>query len=289
MVGRNAFFLSLLLAFAVIGLVCFSLSCGRKGKLGNSQGMVNPGDLTGSIQAPANDNVPPIWPPINKSDPISIEEAIEEVVKFGPSNEENLDWSVFAKLKHELVRQLEEIAKERGISSFPVRKSSQSSRDDEIGITVSDVFVIPGINGTNEIVWNEVLKGDYDGNFGVGVADITPIALNYLSTYGSGYGNGDNEDSDKLLLLAKGSASALVESDDATKLGVPDITPIALNYRYQGPAGYDIWRVPIDGGTPERVPNPMNSNAPTVVRSQTPDPGTPSTFRFVDTLPSQPS
>ncbi len=77
--------------------------------------------------------------------------------------------------------------------------------------------------------WSYRNPGDYDQNGDVGIADITPIALNYLKSVGAnphfeamdGSGNGE--------------------------IGIEDITPIALNYLREV-AGYSVRRSPFGGG-----------------------------------------
>ncbi len=68
--------------------------------------------------------------------------------------------------------------------------------------------------------WREVLVGDGDLSGEVGIPDITPIALNYLST---------------------DAGSAFADYDGDGEVGIPDITPIALNY-LSTITGYNVYR-----------------------------------------------
>ena len=177
-----------LLALALFAIAC-CISCGRGGKNGGVMGRLSnptePSQHSRFEQPPART--------------LSIEEAIAEVQAYEPPGDAaaQMNWHVFAQLKYELIRQLEEIATSRGISRFPARDASQSGGGAQI--TIGDIFVTPTMNGENAITWNETLAGDFDGNGEVGVADITPIATNYLKTYGEGYGNLANEDADRFL------------------------------------------------------------------------------------------
>ncbi|MEP0813055.1 MAG: PQQ-binding-like beta-propeller repeat protein [bacterium] len=75
--------------------------------------------------------------------------------------------------------------------------------------------------------WTEVNKGDYDMNGEVGVADITPIALNYLASTTDGIGNDVQQ--------------RWIDGDGSGEIGVSDITPIAINYLVSM-AGYLVER-----------------------------------------------
>ncbi|MEP0814773.1 MAG: PKD domain-containing protein [bacterium] len=267
------------IAIALIALVLAVTlaSCGRgKSRLG---GRTEPG---GGQAITTQNRIPP---QVSRS----VDEVIAEIKAYEPPASANVDKGLFETLRAELLAKVQEIASSRNVSSFPIRTASSGDRDDEVGLTIGDVFVIPRLDGKNEIVWNETLAGDFDGNFEVGVSDITPIALNYLTMYGAGYGNGANEESDRMLLYAQGYQTAAAASEPETEIGVSDITTIALNYLYTGPWGYDIWRIPLSGGIPERIPNPTDSDAPTVVRTPDFNQGTPKTYSYVDTLPAQPS
>ncbi len=137
----------------------------------------------------------------------------------------------------------------------PFRKSSNrepsADRDDDIGIMIADMFVLPGMAGENQMQWQVIIQGDLDGNGEVGIPDITPIALNYLNLFGDGI----NDEVDWYLNLA---------SDRDDEIGIADITPIAQNYMSSGPAGYDVFKVWSGDGTFEYIENELNPGQPTV-------------------------
>ncbi|MEP0813753.1 MAG: aryl-sulfate sulfotransferase [bacterium] len=76
--------------------------------------------------------------------------------------------------------------------------------------------------GTAEFSWRYHLPGDYNLDGEVSVADITPIALNYLESVTDG--NRDN-------------VQRFIDGDLSGEIGVSDVTPIALNYQ----AKYEIY------------------------------------------------
>jgi hypothetical protein len=99
---------------------------------------------------------------------------------------------------------------------------------------VDDLVATPVEDGTVELEWSERNIGDYDNSGEVGVADITPIAQNYLAVLGDGLGDEDWEQ--------------LIDGDGSGDLGIPDITPIASNY-LSVVAGYHVYRgIELPGG-----------------------------------------
>ena len=92
---------------------------------------------------------------------------------------------------------------------------------------VGDLAATPVEGGTVELEWSERNVGDYDNNGEVGVADITPIAQNYLAVLGDGEGDEDWEQ--------------LIDGDGSGDIGIADITPIATNY-LSLIAGYHVYR-----------------------------------------------
>ena len=230
---------------------------------------------------------------------IPLDKVLSDIRAYQPPSDAGLDagapGGVFESLRAELIRQIEELAGTRGISSFPLRGDvldrivSEPGRDDEVGLMIGGFTVTPLPDGSNEITWTETLNGDFDGNYEVGIADLTAIALNYLTSFGGGYGNGINEESDKMLLYAQGFQTATSGNEEDSEISISDITTIALNYLYTGPAGYDLWRIPISGGTPERILNPQDGNAPTVARTEEFETGMPKKYSFVDVPPAQAS
>ena len=109
----------------------------------------------------------------------------------------------FEILKSELLKQLEARGLERLASTAPSGESG----------LVEDLMY-DGASQT--LYWSYVNLGDFDVNGVVGVADITPIALNYLAA------RTGEEWQDAYL--------AWVDGDGSGQIGIPDITPIALNY-----------------------------------------------------------
>ncbi|MCD6119129.1 PKD domain-containing protein [bacterium] len=98
--------------------------------------------------------------------------------------------------------------------------------------------------------------GDYDLSGDVGIPDITPIALNYLSevtydAYGIPTPGQENEE------------LAVIDGDMGGEIGISDITPIANNYLVTL-AGYNLYRsgvlIPGDGGAPT-MPRPTEGKA----------------------------
>ena len=152
-----------------------------------------------------------------------------------------------------------------------------SDRDDEIGIMIADMYVMPGMQGSNELSWQVILQGDLDGNGEVGIPDITPIALNYGNIFGDGIG----DEVDWYLNWASGR-------DD--EIGIADITPIAMNYLSSGPVGYDVFKVWTGDGTVEHIQNELSPDDPTMPGSmgETSEMA-PQTFAMADTSSSGPS
>ncbi|MEP0813752.1 MAG: PKD domain-containing protein [bacterium] len=70
-------------------------------------------------------------------------------------------------------------------------------------------------DGIGNFAWKYYHQGDYNLDGEVSVADITPIALNYLQSVSDG--NADN-------------VQRFIDGDLSGEIGVSDITPIALNY-----------------------------------------------------------
>lgn len=84
--------------------------------------------------------------------------------------------------------------------------------------------------GENALYWSYVNPGDYDTNGLVDVADIIPIAENYLAIIGDGAGNEDLE--------------KLIDGDGNGEVGISDVTLIAQNYlsRVDGYSVYGRYR-----------------------------------------------
>jgi hypothetical protein len=133
----------------------------------------------------------------------SLEVAVGEIEGYPVPD--GVDPAVFDSLKAELVRQLEELSQGTGriIAAAP---TGQNGR-------VTDLAVDP-ISGNAS--WTYVNTGDYDANGEVGVADITPIALNFQADADDGQGDDAKE--------------SWVDGDGNGEVGVSDITPIALNF-----------------------------------------------------------
>jgi hypothetical protein len=285
--GLKYVYVTVTLGLFALTLIVF-MSCGGRAK--------HSGGLTSRINTGTNQTDgrggPACSPEAfnNTGRTLSIEQVIAEVEAYEPTGNAaiEMDWHAFAVLKNELIKQLES-RKERGVSSLPAnsdRDTSSGGRDDYIDIP--DLFVMPQLDGTNTITWVETLTGDFDGDGEVNVADITPIAVNYLKRYGQGYGDTVNDSNDRYLLYAKGTAysEGTSDTDAATELGVPDITAIAQNYLMGPPsngfAGYDVWRIPLAGGTPVRIPNPTDADAPSIVRTGMYEAGT--SFTLIDDM-----
>jgi PKD repeat protein len=71
-------------------------------------------------------------------------------------------------------------------------------------------------DGTADFSWRYHHPGDYNLDGEVGVADITPIALNYLQSVTDG--NRDN-------------VQRFIDGDLSGEIGVSDVTPIAINFQ----------------------------------------------------------
>ena len=281
---RNLFFA---LGIVIVIVVAFAfVSCGRGSRnsgLTASLGSTLSGGSGSDGGAGAQGNE---WenPPVQRS----IDEVIAEVRAYEPplevASSSGFDAQVFEMLRDELVRALE-ARRDRGVSMLPSRegitnpdKRKTSAAGDSASGVVNDIFVQPQPNGANDIRLSSIVTGDFDGNGEVGVADITPIAMNYLASYGDGADvNGDTDFvGDKLdrALVIAANGGALVDDDTNVEIGVPYITTIAENYLSQGPAGYDVWRVPIEGGASVRLPNAFDIDAPSILRADGGDTGT---------------
>lgn len=138
---------------------------------------------------------------------------------------------------------------EEGPQSSTRRTSAAPVGSDNV---VGDLIAEPQEDGRVKLTWTEKNLGDYDLNGEVGIADITPIALNYLAIVGDGQGDDDWE--------------AIIDGDKSGEIGISDITPIALNY-LTVLSGYRIYRgVELAGGEISWSPTPVksvNRTAPT--------------------------
>jgi hypothetical protein len=77
-----------------------------------------------------------------------------------------------------------------------------------------DLSAVEGTGGAMTLSWSYRNTGDYDQNGEVGVADVTPIAINFLK---------DSASSDW-------HAARVADGDGSGEIGISDITPIALNF-----------------------------------------------------------
>ncbi|MEP0814145.1 MAG: fibronectin type III domain-containing protein [bacterium] len=101
---------------------------------------------------------------------------------------------------------------------------------------VTNLIATPQSADSIRFTWNGKNNGDYDAGGEVNVADITPIALNFLRDPNDGEGDDVLE--------------SLIDGDGSGDVGVSDITPIALNY-LAVLSGYHIYRgVPSPPGEP---------------------------------------
>jgi len=98
------------------------------------------------------------------------------------------------------------------------------------------------VDGQATLTWTERNVGDYDNNGEVGVADITPIALNFG--------------------VASGQILSLVDGDKNGEIGVSDITQIALNFQ-NAIAGYKV--NVLRGTSWAMIPNESNPGSPYTV------------------------
>src|SRR3990172_5144466 len=171
------------LIFLALTLLALAFGCGR-GRGAASGGAISQvgagasGDATGGIGMPS--------PESNSARTLSLEQVVAEIEAYEPAGDASaqMNWHVFAQLKYELIRQLEEIATSRGVSSFPIRNrisnpvqhpidsvqrpidsvqrpvlgAPSNARDaSQSGggaqITIGDIFVTPTMNGENAITW----------------------------------------------------------------------------------------------------------------------------------------
>ena len=122
------------------------------------------------------------------------------------------------------------------------RTSSAPTGSDNV---VDDLIAEPQEDGRVKLTWTEKNLGDYDLNGEVGIADITPIALNYLAIVGDGQGNDEWE--------------SIIDGDKSGEIGISDITPIALNY-LTVLSGYRVYRgVELAGGEISWSPTPVKT------------------------------
>ena len=154
--------------------------------------------------------------------------------------------------------------------------------------------------GGVKLVWSERLIGDYDQNGAVEVADVTPIAQNYLNTisyrqpsdvggvafYPSGEPDGEGEENWRL---------ARVDGDANGEIGVSDISSIAQHYlerldgyriyrKASGDAEFTMIGSPDDPGSPLTIPR----TATFPPGESTPDANRPVRYRFTDSLSTEP-
>ncbi|MEP0814928.1 MAG: PKD domain-containing protein [bacterium] len=115
-----------------------------------------------------------------------------------------VDPALFQSLKQKLADELAALGpRARRVSAPPTQQAG----------TVTDLSYNPG---ANELSWTYRNGGDYDMNGEVGVADITPIALNFQADSNDGAGDDALE--------------SWIDGDGSGEVGVSDITPIALNF-----------------------------------------------------------
>jgi len=150
--------------------------------------------------------------------PSNRESAIREVERLEAP--EGVNPEILNLLKSELVRQLEARSDGRIASALPAGDSA----------TVTDLIFN---SQSNQMEWTYTNPGDYDANGEVGVADITPIALNFGAVTNDGAGDDAYE--------------SWIDGDGNGEVGVSDITPIALNFLGQI-SGYYLLNGPSQTG-----------------------------------------
>ncbi len=114
-------------------------------------------------------------------------------------------------------------------SPFDSSRSVSTVDDRRRTASPTDVVTTDALDGTYHLDWTERNIGDYDATGEVSIADITPIALNYLRTI-------EEATNDYELELYQ-----QIDGDGSGDIGISDITPIANNYLVKV-NGYDIWR-----------------------------------------------
>jgi len=114
---------------------------------------------------------------------------------------DGVDPALFEMLRDRLLDEL------RALQSGAVRKASATLP--LVGFRVSETPAVANFS------WRYSFPGDNDINGEVSIADITPIALNYLASTSDG--------TDDIVQF-------FIDGDQNGELGVSDITPIALNY-----------------------------------------------------------
>jgi hypothetical protein len=106
--------------------------------------------------------------------------------------------------------------------------------------------------------WTENNRGDGNNDGLVGVADVTPLAMNYNHLTTDGQGD---------------LADVLADYNLDGKIGVSDVTNLAMNFGHQL-LGYDVQTGPVATGPFTRIPNAAVPASPTVLRTDiNPSPG----------------
>ncbi|MEP0813727.1 MAG: PKD domain-containing protein [bacterium] len=120
------------------------------------------------------------------------------------------DPAVFEMLKNELMSKLRARGLERLVNKAPTGDSAK----------VTDLSA-SYVSGAVELTWSEKLVGDTNADGEVGVADITPIALNFNRS------------------VTEAEFLRRIDADGNGEIGVSDITPIAIHF-LETLSGYNV-------------------------------------------------
>lgn len=101
--------------------------------------------------------------------------------------------------------------------------------------SIDDLRLVQDGSGGFFLEWTYRNLGDYDMSGEVGISDITPIALNYLSS-----------------VPGSGTVEWWIDGDGNGEIGVSDITPIAQNY-LATVAGYKVFGSALESGPWEEI------------------------------------
>jgi len=134
-------------------------------------------------------------------------------------------------------------------SAFLSARSTSSVEEVRRNMAPIDFAPTDNPDGSFILGWTERNVGDYDGSGEVGVADITPIAQNYLKNVA------DATTPLELELYEQ------IDGDRSGEIGISDITPIASNYLNRI-EGYDIWRAGDTWEEKDWLPNEDNPELP---------------------------
>jgi len=131
----------------------------------------------------------------------------------------DVDSELFERLAEKLLYDIERI------------NSNRNTSQAEMEIPELNLVRVGNIDGTTTFFWRYFNVGDYDMSGEVGIADITPIAQNYLADTDDGVND---------------YFELFIDGDESGDIGISDITPIANNYLNTCNVEIGIFELPPD-------------------------------------------